>query len=326
MQVIRNSSDCPAGLKGACLAIGNFDGVHRGHQAVLQAAMKAASSSGAPSGAMTFEPHPRQFFQPDKPLFRLTPEPLKLDLIGDLGLDMAVVLAFDAALSSLSASQFVETILVEGLGVSHVVTGSDFHFGKGRDGNPDAMRRLGKEHGFGVSIIEPQGSSGETFSSTWARECLRQGDVRGAAEILGYWWRVRGMVTGGDRRGHGLGFPTANIAVPEGFALRHGIYAVRARVGSKTYDGAAYLGTRPSFDDGKPVIETFLFGFSGDLYGQELEIEFRVFLRGDEKFDSADALVTQMTQDCEAARAALAELENEDPLRPGLLGVAQDGC
>jgi len=326
MHVIRDSSDCPAELKGASLAIGNFDGVHRGHQAVLSAAKRAAQDAGTVSGVMTFEPHPRQFFQPDKPLFRLTPEPLKLELFAALGLDLAVVLGFDTELSSLPAEAFVRRILVEDLGVSHVVTGNDFHFGKGRDGNPDVLSELGRKFGFGVTIVEPVGSGGDVFSSTRARECLRQGDPEGAARILGYWWRVKGTVTGGDRRGHGLGFPTANIPVPEGFALRHGIYAVRAGTGGRRYGGAAYLGTRPSFDDGKPVIETFLFDFSGDLYGQDMTLEFISFLRGDQKFESGQALVEQMSRDCEDARAVLAGLEKSDPFATGPLGALQDGC
>jgi len=320
MHIIRNSTECPAALKGTALAIGNFDGVHRGHQAVLKVARDAAHTSGSPSGVMTFEPHPRQFFQPDRPLFRLTPEPLKLRLFEALNLDLAVVLAFDKALSSRPARTFVEDILVGGLGVSHVVTGSDFHFGKGRDGNPDVLREFGTELGFGVTIVDPQGSGDEVYSSTQVRESLRQGNPQAAADILGYWWRMSGKVTGGDKRGHGLGFPTANIAVPDGFDLKHGIYAVRVYAKGARFDGASYLGTRPSFDNGKPVIETFLFDFSDDLYGQDIELEFIEFLRDDGKFESPQGLVEQMQADCDKARAALASVNKNNPFSPPLLG------
>ncbi len=326
MQTFYDTQTCPEALKGAALAIGNFDGVHLGHQAVLRAALDRGKASGAPSGVMTFEPHPRFYFQPGKPLFRLTPPALKLQLFKALGLDMAVVLPFDATLAATHAEDFVRDILVQGLGVSHVITGSDFHFGKGRDGNPDVLRALGQSHGFGVTIIEPQGGEGGTYSSTGIRDKLRNGDPRGAAERLGYWWRVAGEVIGGDKRGGGLGFPTANFAVPEGFALKHGIYAVRVHTDGGRYHGVAYLGTRPSFDDGDPVIETFLFGFDGDLYGQEIQLELIEFLRGDEKFETTEALIAQMKKDCEAAEKTLAGLGAGDPFAPGLLGGAPDGC
>lgn len=326
MQILKSYNDPPKALKGAALAIGNFDGVHRGHQAVLAAAVKAGRAEGRPCGVITFEPHPRQFFQPDVPLFRLTPEPLKLRLMAALGLDLAVVLPFDAALASLTAEQFVNTVLVEGLAVRHVVAGSDFHFGKGRKGTPAMLRSLGQKSGFRVTLVEPQGEGEVIYSSTDARQALRDGDPEGAARILGYWWRVSGEVTGGDKRGRWLEFPTANIAVPPGFALRHGIYAVRVWVGGERHHGAAYLGTRPSFDDGAPVIETFLLDYSGDLYGREIELEMIAFLRGDEKFDDAEALKAQMRADCEAAGQILTELDRNDPFAPGLLGGAPDGC
>lgn len=318
MQVLHDFTNCPDALRGASLAIGNFDGVHRGHQAVLNAARR----DGVPAGVLTFEPHPRAYFQPDKTLFRLTPEPLKLRAFEALGLDMAVVLKFDAALASRPAADFVREILVENLRVSHVITGSDFHFGKGRDGNPDVLRALGESHGFGVTVVGPQAGEGGVFSSTGIRERLRQGDPRGAAQNLGYWWRVIGEVIGGDKRGAGLGFPTANIAVPEGFALKHGTYAVRVHTGQGRYDGASYLGTRPSFDDGDAVLETFLFDFDGDLYGQQIVIEMIGFVRDDEKFLDTDALQVQMKDDCDQARALLAQIKDNDPMTAYPLGKA----
>jgi riboflavin kinase/FMN adenylyltransferase len=229
---------------------------------------------------------------------------------------------FDARLASRSAAEFVRELLVEALGVTHVITGSDFHFGKGRDGNPDVLRALGQTHGFGVTIVAPQAGEGGVFSSTGIRERLRQGDPRGAAQSLGYWWRVSGEVIGGDKRGHGLGFPTANIAVPEGCALKHGIYAVRVHTGGGKYDAASYLGTRPSFDNGAPVLETFLFDFDGDLYGQEIEIEVIGFVRSDEAFKSAEALIEQMGIDCEKARDLLGKIAADDPMQEFELGRA----
>jgi riboflavin kinase/FMN adenylyltransferase len=315
MEILRGYKNCPESLKGAVLAIGNFDGVHRGHQAVIEAALEAGKATGAVSGAMTFEPHPRQFFQPDVPLFRLTSERLKVMLLGALGLDLVCVLPFNAALASLTAERFASEILADGLGVSHVVTGSDFHFGKGRGGDPEILGALGKKLGFSVTVVAPQAGKGGAYSSTQVREHLRQGEPREAADILGYWWRIAGTVVGGDKRGHGLGFPTANIAVPEGFGLKHGIYVVRAWVGSERYHGASYLGTRPSFDDGEPVIETFLFDFTGDLYDTELQIEVIDFLRGDEAFASPEALKAQMRVDCEMAKKRLVEIENGDPMQ-----------
>ncbi len=318
MHVLHDYTNCPESLRGASLAIGNFDGVHRGHQAVLN----VAQEMGPPVGVMTFEPHPRSFFQQDKTLFRLTPEPLKLRLLEALGLDLAVVLKFDGDLASRPAEDFVSHILVENLRVSHVITGSDFHFGRGRDGNPDVLRALGEKYGFGVTVVDPQAGKEGVFSSTGIREKLRQGDPHGAAQNLGYWWRVAGEVIGGDKRGAGLGFPTANIAVPDGFALKHGIYAVRVHTGQGRHDGASYLGTRPSFDDGAAMLETFLFDFDGDLYGQEITIEIIDFVRDDEKFAGAEALRAQMKKDCDQARALLARINDNDPMHDFALGKA----
>lgn len=314
MEILDDYTLCPEPLKGSVLAIGNFDGMHQGHRAVIAMASEAAHGAGAPAGVMTFEPHPRSFFQPDVPLFRLTPEALKVRLLAALGLDLAVILAFDAALASLAAEDFVSRILVDGLGISHVITGGDFHFGKGRKGTPEIMAALGKKHGFAVTQVEPQGSrAGDIYSSTRVRECLRAGNVSAAADILGYWWRVTGEVVGGDKRGHGLGFPTANMKLPSGFALKHGIYAVRVSTVNGLHHGAAYLGTRPSFDGDDAVLETFLLDFDGDLYGQKIELEFIEFLRGDQAFDSEEALKAQMGEDCEKVRQRLAQLVLDDP-------------
>jgi riboflavin kinase / FMN adenylyltransferase len=307
MIVLHGTGNVPPAARGAALAIGNFDGVHRGHQALLQAAKDAAAKTGGKAGVILFEPHPREFFQPDKPHFRLTPLPRKLELLEAFGLDLAVVLRFDAALAGLAAETFIERVLVEGLGVAHVVVGYDFRFGKGRTGDPETLRRAAAAHGFGVTVVAQVAEAGEVFSSSAIRAELAQGDVRGAADMLGHWWRVTGMVTGGARRGTGLGFPTANIALAPKTALAHGIYAVRVTVDATAHPAAAYLGTRPTFDDGAPVLEVFLLDFDDDLYGREIAVDFIDHIRGDRRFDSIDDLRAQMQHDCDRARVLLAQ-------------------
>ncbi len=306
MLVVQGYDHVPAPVKGAVLALGNFDGVHRGHQALLERTIAKARELGKPAGVLLFEPHPREFFAPHEPHFRLTTIEEKLALFDARGLDFAVVLAFDAELAGLDADTFIKRVLVEALGVSHVVVGYHFFFGKNRSGTPDTLRAAGEKLRFGVTIIPPVAEAGETFSSTAIRLQLAQGDVTGAAHALGRCWRVRGKVVGGAKRGTGLGFPTANIPLRKGTALAHGIYAVRAYVDGKEIDGAAYLGTRPMFDDGMPVLEVFLFDFDGDLYGHEIEVEFVAHIRDDRKFDTVEELKAQMETDCRVARKLLA--------------------
>lgn len=306
MQVLHSAAHVPLEARGACLAIGNFDGVHRGHQALIAAAVKEARRLRKPAGVMVFEPHPREYFQPHEPHFTLTPLNEKLRLLRASGIDLAVVLPFDTSLAGLTAQDFIERILVAGLGVSHVVIGYDFFFGKGRTGTPETMRAAGAETGFGVTVVSPVAEAGEVFSSSGIRLKLAQGDVQGAAHDLARYWRVTGKVVGGAHRGTGLGFPTANVPMPKGTALGHGIYAVRVHVGRENHDGAAYLGTRPTFDNGMPVLEVFLFDFDGDLYGREITVEFIGFIRADRKFDSIEALKAQMGLDVAEARRVLA--------------------
>jgi riboflavin kinase / FMN adenylyltransferase len=305
MRLVHGYSDVPPELLGAVLALGNFDGVHRGHQALLAAARKVGAQAGKPTGALLFEPHPREFFAPAEPHFRLTSLEEKLDIFASLGLDVAVVLEFDADLAALDAETFVERVLVGALVVTHVVAGYHFFFGRGRSGTPETLRALGTRHGFGVSVVEPVGEAGEVFSSTAIRLHLAQGDVVGAARSLGRWWQVNGPVVDGAKRGRGLGFPTANIALRPGTALAHGIYAVRAHVQERDLEGVAYLGTRPMFDNGSPVLEVFLFDFDGDIYGADLTVQFIAFVRGDRKFADLDELKAQMTADCAEARRLL---------------------
>ncbi|MGD9668094.1 MAG: bifunctional riboflavin kinase/FAD synthetase [Hyphomicrobiaceae bacterium] len=314
MLVVTGSDVVPDQAKGAVLAIGNFDGVHRGHQSLITKVRERADKLDVMAGVIVFEPHPREFFQPSEPHFHLTPLPLKLRRLEALGLDLVVVLRFDKSFASLSANQFIENVLVEKLEPRHVVIGYDFFFGKGRSGTPDTMRLAAQELGFGVTVVSPVAEDGEVFSSTTIRLKLAQGDVRGATAALGEMWRVRGCVIGGAKRGTGLGFPTANIALERGTALAHGIYAVwvdipgdgpQGAARAARYMGAAYLGTRPTFDDGGPLLEIYLLDFDGDLYGREIEVAFVDFIRGDRRFGSAQELVAQMHADCASAREIL---------------------
>jgi len=326
MRVVHEVSDLPSALTGASLALGNFDGVHRGHQAVLMAAMAVAAESNTAAGAMVFEPHPRQFFQPQVPLFRLTTEETKLELFAALGLDFTVVMRFDAALARTRAGAFVEEYLVRRLAISHAVAGFDFQFGKDREGTPAFLSRAGKEHGFGVTVVDRVSGAEGPISSSAIRRHLEAGEVEQAARSLGYRWFVRGEVVAGDKRGRDLGFPTANIALPATTRLRYGIYAVRVRRGAgdeaRAYDAVASFGVRPTFGGGRPVLEVFLFDFSGDLYGETIEVEFVGFIRPEENFESADALVARMNEDAAAARDLLAAAPARDSRLDAALGFA----
>ena len=315
MHVIHGFEHAPRPLRGAALAIGNFDGVHRGHQALLVATRSAAAARAAKSlaGVLIFEPHPRTVFQPERPHFELTPVQQKLALLRRYGMDLTVIVPFNVALAGLTADAFVERVLVAGLGVSHVVVGYDFHYGKGRAGTPESLKKAGLAYGFGVTIVDQIADAGEIVSSSAIRTELAQGDVYGAAKMLGHWWRVGGVVRGGAKLGTGMGYPTANTPLSPGTALAHGIYAVRVYIDGSRHEGAAYLGTRPTFDDGAAVLETFLFDFDQDLYGREIEIEFVALIRGDRKFTGSDALVKQMAIDCDQARGKLRALDANDP-------------
>jgi riboflavin kinase / FMN adenylyltransferase len=322
MDVVRFSQGAPPDRTGAVLAIGNFDGVHRGHQAVLGEAVRIAKTEERSSGAVVFEPHPREFFAPEQAFFRLTPLPLKLELLAALGLDQTVIIPFDRELASLSAPDFASEVVAKGLGARHVVVGYDFNYGKGRTGTTEELQALGRDLGFGVDVISPKGTDGVTFSSSKVREHLRRGEPREAAEQLGYWWRVRGRVEHGAGRGKGLGFPTANLALAPGQDVRHGIYAMRVTEGGKRHFAAGYVGPRPTFGETVPVLETYLLDFTGDLYGKEVEAEFIAFLREDRTFADEAALAAEMAKDCAEARAVLREVEADDPMLRFPLGRA----
>ena len=311
MQIFKGYENVPPIMRGGALAIGNFDGVHRGHQALIGETIVEARRLGCQAGAMVFEPHPRAFFKPDEPLFALTTIDEKLRLFQALELDFAAVIAFDAGLAGMSPGMFADTVLVHGFDVAHVVVGYDFYFGRARAGTPDTMRQLGQQRGFGVTVIAPVAEAGEVLSSSAVRTRLSAGDVRGAAVELGHWWRIRGVVTGGAKRGTGMSFPTANVVLTPGTSLGHGIFAVRVRfddVGGgeqRALQGAAYFGQRPTFDNGAPVLEVFLFDFDGDLYGREIDVEFVGFVRPDQRFADMEALKVQMDKDCVEARVLL---------------------
>jgi riboflavin kinase/FMN adenylyltransferase len=295
--------------RGAAVATGNFDGVHLGHQSVLALAQAAAAELDAPFGDVSFEPHPRSFFAPDAPAFRLMTADARARRLEKLGVEVLYELPFGAALAGLSPEGFATEVLAEGLGVRHVVVGADFRFGKGRAGDVASLRALGARLGFGVTAA-PLVSDGQgDFSSTAIRAALAEGRPEEAARILGHWHRIEGAVQHGDRRGHDLGYPTANL-LPEGLHLpRFGVYAVLVDVLNGPHRGrlagAASIGVRPTFGESRPNLEVYLFDFDGDLYGAELSIALVAFLRPEEKFDSAEALVAQMGADVREARARL---------------------
>jgi riboflavin kinase/FMN adenylyltransferase len=304
----------PAGdLCGAVVAIGNFDGVHRGHRAVIGAAMKHAKALGRPAAVMTFEPHPRAFFKPGEPLFRLTDETAKLRLLSSTGLDGAIVLTFDAALAKLTAEEFVSRILVERFAVSGAVIGFNFHFGMNRAGSPDFLMAQGEKYGFAVEVVPRFEDNGRPVSSGPIRGALAAGNVSVADEFLGYPWFITGTVIHGEKRGRELGFPTANVRLDSACALRHGIYAVRVSVDGRHYDAVASFGRRPMFDNGAALLEIFLFDFSGDLYGRVIDVAFIDWIREERMFDGTAALIVQMNEDSRLVREALKRSGNAFP-------------
>jgi riboflavin kinase / FMN adenylyltransferase len=300
-------------LKGAVVAIGNFDGVHRGHRAVIAAARARALALGRPAAALTFEPHPRSFFQPQEPLFRLTDERAKLRLFAATGLAGAIVLRFDAALAEPAPEDFINDILLRRLGIAGAAVGFDFRFGKNRTGTPDDLAAEGERRGFAVDIVPAVEIEGRRISSGVIREALAAGHVAEANELLGYPWLVSGEVVHGDKRGRNLGYPTANLRLDPTCGLKHGIYAVRAGVGSRRYDGVASFGRRPMFDVGTVLLEVFLFDFSGDLYGQTIDVAFIDWIRHELSFDTVADLVRRMDEDSRIARIALARERDAFP-------------
>jgi riboflavin kinase/FMN adenylyltransferase len=300
-------------LQGAVVAIGNFDGVHRGHRAVIGAALSRARALGRKAAALTFSPHPRQFFRPQEPLFLLSGERDKLRLLAGAGLDGAVVMRFDGALAGTSAQDFVERILVGRIGIGGAAIGFDFHFGQKRAGSPQYLAEQGARLGFAVDIVPPLEDEGRPVSSGAVRRALGEGRVVEAAELLGSPWFVSGAVIHGEKRGRTLGFPTANMKLDPACGLKHGVYAVRAALDGRLVDGVASFGRRPMFDDGAPLLEVFLFDFDGDLYGRSLDVAFIGWIRAEQKFESIETLKRAMASDSALARDALARAAGAFP-------------
>ena len=308
MQLHHHWHGLPQTARGASVAMGNFDGVHLGHQSVIALARRP----DAPLGIVTFEPHPRQVFAPDAPAFRLMNTEARANRLAKLGVQHLYELPFDATLASLPPEAFARDILASGLGIAHVVVGADFCFGKGRTGTATDLKTLGKAYGFDVTIAPLLSVAGTEVSSTAIRTALAEGRPRDAAAMLGHWHRIEGEVIHGEKRGRELGYPTANMSVDGLHLPRHGVYAVKADIltgpQAGSYMGAASLGVRPMFGVNRPNLETFLFDFKGDLYGQHLSIAFVDYLRPELKFDGLDALIIQMAADCQKARDILTAL------------------
>ncbi len=322
MRVLQHGEPVPDDLRGGVLALGNFDGVHRGHQAVLDRGAGIARDHGVPLGVMTFDPHPRIYFKPTTQLFTLSPLERKLELLSAYGIDFTAVLNFDADLAALSAEDFIDEIICQRWHATHVIVGYNFFFGRGRGGSPQFLTEQGAQKGFGVTVIDPASDDGEVFSSSSVRDLLRVGNVREAAEVLGHWWTITGSVERGAGRGTGMGYPTVNVMLEPGQALHHGIYASRVWVDGHRFDGAAYNGRRPTFDNGIAKLEVFLFDFNESLYGHRIDVELIDFIRPDEAFENADALMVQMDNDCARAREILEEINSADPMLRYPIGKA----
>lgn len=325
MQILRHPDHLPRKLRNGVVALGNFDGFHRGHQAVVGEAGRVARASGRRLVVLVTEPHPRSFFQLDSLPFRLTGFRERAELLEIFGVDINVVLPFDEFLAGTSPKSFAEGVLVKGLGSSHVVVGYDYRFGKGRSGDAQTLQEFGQKLGFGVSVIDAvtfgvEGAAGEVYSSSRVREALRKGEARLAAALLGHWWWLSGRVVEGERRGRKLGFPTANLEFHDSLVPKHGVYAVRLLTGegsTEIMEGVANIGTRPTFSGKKERLEVHVFDFDGDLYDQHVRVELVGFLRAERKFAGLDRLREQINLDIAACKVMLADPENRrDRLMP----------
>ncbi|HEY6963765.1 MAG TPA: bifunctional riboflavin kinase/FAD synthetase [Erythrobacter sp.] len=308
MRWLDHRDPMPDSLRGAIIALGNFDGFHRGHQAVAGEAIRWAQDLGRPSIIATFDPHPVTFFKPDLAPFKLTTLEQRQELYLAAGATAMLVFHFDAELAGTSAEDFIAKILIERFGAHGVVTGGDFTFGRGAKGNVDLLRTMGGALGLESRVVEAVAEGGEVVSSSRIRQALRDGDPQEAARLLTRPFAIRGIVEHGDKRGRTIGYPTANLGVENYLRPKYGIYAVTGRIlaTGQVLQGAANIGIRPQFEPPKELLEPFFFDFSGDLYGQEIEIAFHHYLRGEAKFDSLEALIEQMDKDCAEARRLLA--------------------
>ncbi|WP_281300782.1 MULTISPECIES: bifunctional riboflavin kinase/FAD synthetase [unclassified Iodidimonas] len=321
MDLISQPGSLPDDLRGSVAALGNFDGFHCGHQVVVGEAGRLARAMNLPLTVITTEPHPRSFFRPQDPPFRLTPHKDRAWLLQQFGVDLLVSLPFDQALSRLLPQEFVETILCAELGVMHLVAGYDYRFGAKRAGGTDLLAYMGQMEGFGLSVVEPvrfpafdnaeDGSpeGGVVYSSSLVRETLKAGNPRLAARMLGHWWSISGTVEEGDRRGRTIGFPTANLRLKDIMEPAFGVYAVRVELvkTGQVHEGVANLGRRPTFAKTDVMLEVYLFDFEGDLYGCELRVDMVDFIRPEQKFSGLDALKAQIAMDCDRARLILAD-------------------
>lgn len=322
MRLYRHTFDLPTDARGAVAAIGNFDGVHRGHQAVIGAAAGLAKAQGAPLGVLTFEPHPRELFAPVGAVpFRLTPLRIKARLIEAQGVDFLVVQHFDDAFAKLSPEDFVRLVLVDGLGVRHVVVGYDFEFGEKRRGNVSLLQALGEEMGFAVTSVQPVKGEAGLYSSTAVRQALNEGRPGEAAALLGHWWEIEGRIEHGQAKGTGIGFPTANLSLHGLQTPAPGVYAVRAGIdqgdATRWLDGVANFGRRPTVaENSELVFEVHLFGCRENLYGKHLRVRLIDYLRPERRFDNLDALKSQISQDAQEARVILSRTPETPPRRP----------
>ena len=306
--IVTDWRDLPDRLRGAAVAIGAFDGVHRGHQAVITQARAAAAGLGAPLAVVSFDPHPRRWFQPEAAPFRLMTSAQMARALEPLGVDRLYLLPFDAAMAAMSDEAFAREVLSDGLGIAHAAVGFDFTYGKGRTGSAEGLRRHGQALGFGVTVVDRvDDPDGLKLSSSGVREALKAGDMPRAAAILGRPFAIEGEVVHGDKRGRTIGVPTANVAMADYMRPAYGVYATRTRLpDGRVIDGVANLGVRPMFEIDQPLLEVWLFDFDGDLYGQTVETELIAFLRGEMAFAGLDALKVQIDADAAAARHVLA--------------------
>jgi riboflavin kinase/FMN adenylyltransferase len=304
MQIFNGYKDLPGQAKGAFVVIGNFDGVHRGHQILLAKASRAAQKQGKPLAVLTFEPHPRALFRPDDPPFRITPEALKFSRLQECGVDIVYAIRFDWPFASQSAQDFLRHVLVEGIKAAHVFIGEDFRFGQLRKGTPDDIRASG----IPVSIAGPFCHDGGVYSSSEIRTALRHGHIDQARALLGWEWEIAGEVIHGDKRGRELGYPTANVKLDSTLHPAYGVYAARARIeGEEDWlPAATNIGIRPMFKVRTAQVETFIFDFDRDIYGRILHVRPVSRIRGEAKFSSLEELITQMEKDCAQSRRILA--------------------
>ena len=309
MQRLLSRDPVPQALRGGVIALGNFDGFHLGHQAVVGRAVALARQRGVPAIVATFDPHPQRFFRPETPPFRLTTLDQRQRLFAAAGADAMLVLQFDADLAGMDADAFVDALLVGRLAVSGVVTGADFIYGRGRSGNGMTLHASSLRHGFSYDVVDPVECDGAVVSSSRIRDTLRAGDCAAASRLLSRPFTVEGAVQHGDKLGRTIGFPTANLPLDGYLRPRYGIYAVTGVLpGGRVVHGAANLGVRPTFEPPKELLEPHFFDFAEDLYGQEIDVAFHAFLRPEAKFDDMDALMKQIAADCDAARTVLATI------------------